>query len=445
MKNQTIIIILAILLIGFLYIQKPKEPVSMTIHYYREGKEVYSQKNLFSMVTPPGENYDQISFDISATNTGNAPIKNMKIIDASPIELKNTLPATIKSLGVGESKILWSSGLIDTQPLEGQVVNFWVKVSGEEEYTQQTIYSEGNSAIRFEATGVYFIDKESSFTIVSGQCQYPNCEKGLDEDWNSYDYSIIDGHTIIDETFIYPSDAGNIKVREKHNDNGGHLYLSCIKQDGTTSLLYQSSFGLSTVNILLPSECLYNNQVTIRNDMYGGANDVHYYETGISYEKVVSLFLEDGQFSATSGGGQMQIYEDRVRICQSATIPNRKIYNTTFSFYRHGASTLSNPNRLLYHRIRRISDDSIIAEESMLMKDVTPYVQKYYTFNYNTPIVINENVRFCIEQNNDPIDETGITFFGSGQSQPNSCYYYDTNMGYYYDIMTELYYKYIYK
>ena len=145
--DNTIFWIIGIAIVVFIIlpkiqVQEQEEMIGLTPHYYKDGIEVFPQKGLFgfSIVTPPGGSFDQIAFDISAINTGETLIENIQIIDASPISFKDALITTPQSLEIGESKILWTSELMNTVQFEAvSPVNFWVEVSGLETYANTTI------------------------------------------------------------------------------------------------------------------------------------------------------------------------------------------------------------------------------------------------------------------------------------------------------------------
>ncbi len=128
------------------------EMLGLNIHYYKDGVEIFPTKGFFgfSIVTPPGGTYDQIAFDIPATNTGDVPITNIQIVDASPLAFKNALPSTTQSLLIGESKTLWTSGLIDTVQFEGQIINFWIKILGDHPDLGTTYAEKYSGDITFE-------------------------------------------------------------------------------------------------------------------------------------------------------------------------------------------------------------------------------------------------------------------------------------------------------
>ena len=146
MKNQntTFYIIGAVILVALiLSSQVPKETgmISLTPHYYRDGVEVFPERSLFTIITPPGGSYDQIKFDILGSATGEIPFSNIQIVNAYPTAFKNSLPSTSQSLIEGQSKILWTSNFIDAGQFEGQLINFWVEISAVDEYTSETIYA----------------------------------------------------------------------------------------------------------------------------------------------------------------------------------------------------------------------------------------------------------------------------------------------------------------
>ena len=78
-----------------------KEDFGMTIHYYKDGKEVIPQKGLFSIVTPDGGSYDQIRFSVSGTATG-VSYSDVKVSSAFPTAFKNSLPTTTQGLAIGQ-------------------------------------------------------------------------------------------------------------------------------------------------------------------------------------------------------------------------------------------------------------------------------------------------------------------------------------------------------
>ena len=147
MKNQNTIfyIIGGIFLVGLLiYSQVPKETgmISLTPHFYKDGVEVVPEKSLFTIITPPGGSYDQISFSIPGTASGEIPFSNIQIVDSYPLAFKNSLPSTTQSLTAGQSKTLWTSSLIDTEQFEGQTINFWIEISAVNDYTEETVYAD---------------------------------------------------------------------------------------------------------------------------------------------------------------------------------------------------------------------------------------------------------------------------------------------------------------
>jgi len=156
MKNQnTAIIFIILLALAFFYLQKP-EIIGLKVRYYKDGVEVFPQKGLFTIVTPPGESYNQISFDVIGSNTGDVSITNIQIADADPNTFETALQSgTIHSneLNVGEeNKLLFTSARMDTVQFEPiSPVNFWVNISGYNTYNEITIYIEGESGdITFE-------------------------------------------------------------------------------------------------------------------------------------------------------------------------------------------------------------------------------------------------------------------------------------------------------
>ena len=165
MKNDnTIFWIIGIVILVFIILPQLQAPteegmIGLTPHYYKDGVEIFPKFSLwrFSVVTPPGEAFDQISFDISATNIGDIPFENIKVVNAYPQAFKDALVgATPKTLAVQETKTLWFSDNMTTEQFESiSPVNFWVEVSGENTYTEETIYPDRSYSgdISFEAEG----------------------------------------------------------------------------------------------------------------------------------------------------------------------------------------------------------------------------------------------------------------------------------------------------
>lgn len=152
------LIILGLIGVGiyFFAFHKPTEEegeeiVGLNVHYYKDGVEVFPQSVLQSVVSPPGIEIDQISFDIVGSNTGNIPIINIQIIDADPIQFFNVLPTTTQTLEVDETKILWQSGLIDVLQFESEVqpITFWIKISGKDEDLEEEIFIETSVGLTF--------------------------------------------------------------------------------------------------------------------------------------------------------------------------------------------------------------------------------------------------------------------------------------------------------
>ena len=201
---------------------------------------VFSTGGIFETVSY--NEYDEISFDISVTNTGNVPITNLQIVDAYPIEFKNSLLTTTQSLAKEESKILWNSSLMDSTNFKSSQL-FWVNISGTNEYTNKIVY---------ESSYAYLVKKGMEFTTITsdkGACGL------VDDEWvcdisiyagQSYDLnltlensgSIISQPTLI-ETSISNFDGIGMGVSYLNpNLNGGVIsdIPYCIV--GTTAYYY---------------------------------------------------------------------------------------------------------------------------------------------------------------------------------------------------------------
>ena len=160
MKNDnTIFWIIGIAIFVFLIlpnIQQKQDDgfVELNVHYYDANKnEVFPEKSLFSIVTPPGITTDFIRISISGTASGISR-SNIKIVSASPSALFNSLPTTMQSLTAGETRILWTSDYIATSQFESmtQPVRFWANISAKNDYTGLTEYSEGFVDLKIETT-----------------------------------------------------------------------------------------------------------------------------------------------------------------------------------------------------------------------------------------------------------------------------------------------------
>ncbi len=172
-QNNTIFYIIGIVVLVALILnsQIPKEETGMiglTPRFYRDGVEVFASKGLFSIVTPPGGVYDQIAFDVSVTNTGIIPIENLQIDYAYPLAFKNALPITIAYLGVGQS-LIWTSDKMYTSQFEGQTINFLVRFSGEDEYSQINYEEAYSGDITFTSytppAPSYWLDRDLDLTF----------------------------------------------------------------------------------------------------------------------------------------------------------------------------------------------------------------------------------------------------------------------------------------
>ena len=135
-------VVIVILIISS-QIPKKTEMIGLNVHYYKDGVEVFPTKGFlgFSIVTPPGGSFDQISLNITGTATGEIPFSNIQITDATPTAFKNALPTTTQSLLEGQSKTLWTSDLMDTVQFESmaQPVRFRVDVSAVDDYTKEIV------------------------------------------------------------------------------------------------------------------------------------------------------------------------------------------------------------------------------------------------------------------------------------------------------------------
>jgi len=147
------IIVIGIVIFSlFYFINLSEKESQLNVHYYKDGVEVFSQENSLSIITPPGQSFDQISFDIIGENLGNYPIENIQVSDAGPIQFKNAIPSLSKSLNPKETKILWISDRMDAVQFESfsQPVKFWINISGDSPYISDKIYNYMDLDISFE-------------------------------------------------------------------------------------------------------------------------------------------------------------------------------------------------------------------------------------------------------------------------------------------------------
>ncbi|KKN08551.1 hypothetical protein LCGC14_1055510 [marine sediment metagenome] len=158
--NNTILWIIGIVAVVFLILpnfQTSKETgiIGLIPHYYKDGVEVFPEKGLFgfTIVTPPGGSYDQIAFDISATNQ-DVPISNIQVVDASPQTFKDALVGTTpQTLAIQETKTLWISNLMGTAQFESmtQPIRFFMNISAVNDYTGEIEYATGYIDLTIES------------------------------------------------------------------------------------------------------------------------------------------------------------------------------------------------------------------------------------------------------------------------------------------------------
>ena len=153
-------IIIGIIIVAlFLYNQNKveEEGIGLKIHYYIDGVEVFPQERFFSIVTPDGGSYNQIAFDISVSNIGDVGLENFKIVDASPLAFKNSLPAVGSIIGGGAE-------ITSTEDFEtGSLVN-WNQVAGDDmDWTIKTgATSSSNTGPTSAYEGSYYAYTEAS-------------------------------------------------------------------------------------------------------------------------------------------------------------------------------------------------------------------------------------------------------------------------------------------
>ena len=199
-----------------------KQDFGIGVHYYNDGIEVFPTKFFgFSIVTPPGGNYNQISFSISASSSDKS-YSNIKVDSATPIQLFNALPTTTQTLASGQSnKILWTSSLINTSQFESmtQPVRFIVNISAKDDYTGLIEYKQGYVDLTIRS--IIFTRQENGNQILcsgSWDSSYP-CSRVYDSNWNTYG-KVLSGEATFFINYTIP--------------------------DNTTSIIWQFKFGAGT-------------------------------------------------------------------------------------------------------------------------------------------------------------------------------------------------------
>ena len=96
--------------------------IRLKIYYYREGNRI----PFFYL----NQTYDGISFEVVG-RSDKYPISNLSILNAIPIEFRNSLPDTIQELRIRQTRTLWESEIIGINNFEiGESVTFQVSVMG---------------------------------------------------------------------------------------------------------------------------------------------------------------------------------------------------------------------------------------------------------------------------------------------------------------------------
>jgi len=153
--NLILILIFGMFLAVFLLSNiKSEEGLSLKLHYYKDGVEVFPSSKSLTLVTPPGEIFDELSIDIIGKNPSQVDIIDMEIINAEPTQLLSAFQsASIETLLSLETKTLWSSDRISTSQFEtpdGNLVKFKVEVVGTDFFSGEQIIREGEQDFIFE-------------------------------------------------------------------------------------------------------------------------------------------------------------------------------------------------------------------------------------------------------------------------------------------------------
>lgn len=337
--NNTILWIAGIAILIFLIlpnIQQQKQDTGIEVLYYKDGVQVHPQKNLFSIVTPPGGSYDAIAFKITVTNNGQGPLTDVRanylyVRDGNNIGIKfiylnaqgdGNFPGVL--VGDGNLAIGQSAYVISKQ----------ISTSQFESLTQPTKFSAGVSATN----------------------PYNNQVKGFDSPFLSLTIT----------PYVQPSkcyqESANVS-----NPNCGALgtgkyklspYWLYINYTIPTGALDTSTWqvkygGRATENITIPSNCWNYNPSQIQLRFYSnGANAIgnpsaygQCYDGGWATITVVKTF-PGGQKNSPAGGGNKYLYDGD--------------WNTgAYSYYG---------NQLFYQRLYSFDDYSTIYEEAMNWK-----------------------------------------------------------------------------
>ena len=216
-KNTIFYIIGAVILVAFLISsQVPNEEmISLTPHYYREGVEVFPEKGFFSIITPPGGSYDQISFDITVTNNGDIPFTDLRanyigIRDGNHnwikyIYLNEQGDGNYPGVLIGDGNLLISG--------EMSVMSKLINVSEFESLSQPTKFGVGVSAINTYTNINWGVDSQEwlSLTIEEEPWIYTGESYALDSEntgsndifWDGNNWWTLDAK--VDSVFKYDS------------------------------------------------------------------------------------------------------------------------------------------------------------------------------------------------------------------------------------------------
>lgn len=157
MEKNIILFMILFLLIPI--ISAAEFEISLTPHYFKEGKEVLIYNN--------ETKFDGISFDIIGKNFNqNSRMLNLTVIDSYPVPFKEAIPKKIiEMLRIKQEKILWVSEIIDINELNLDNLSFWVGVEATHEKTQELFYNEGHYQIDLNSPtpNVNFLQKIGEF------------------------------------------------------------------------------------------------------------------------------------------------------------------------------------------------------------------------------------------------------------------------------------------
>ena len=304
-KNNNLIIFIGIVVLILYLFGQQNEMTNLQIHYYEDGVEVFPD-GLFSLVTPPGEEFDQISFDVIVQNNGEVPLENVHINNAYPMIFNSALDIGIYDLDIGGVKV-YTSELMDTEQFESiSPVNFWVEVAGMNTFSGEMIYAEAYSGdISFEAG---FTECYQETATIANDCgglstgnykynaaawrvDYP-VSNIFDGSWSTVSWSVRPPDTTdYYVNYTIPSRTGWAILRAK--DKGGWPYEHNINIDSECLLgdVLALKISISDAGRLMNYTCLGSS----------GFKQLKTRRTNTIYEEAIWWFIESSSCPISDG------------------------------------------------------------------------------------------------------------------------------------------------